>query len=243
MSTAPILYGELAAWFHLLTAPHEYDEEAATYLRAMKLGLRSGTLHTLLELGCGGGNNASHLKRELACTLTDVSSPMLDLSLELNPDCEHVLGDMRTMRLGRTFDAVLVHDAICYMTTEDDLRRAIETAFVHTREGGIAVFAPDFVRETFKPMTTCGGNDGEGRGMRYLEWCWDPDPFDSTYLVDYAYLLREGTSTRVVHDRHVEGLFPRDTWLGLLKGAGFAVTTFERILEDEWQDEIFLASR
>ncbi len=29
---------------------------------------------------------------------------------------------------GRQFDAVFVHDAICYMATESDLRKAIETA-------------------------------------------------------------------------------------------------------------------
>lgn len=40
---------------------------------------------------------------------------------------------MRTVRLGRTFDAVFVHDAVDYMTSEDDLRHVIETAFVHCR--------------------------------------------------------------------------------------------------------------
>ena len=32
-------------------------------------------------------------------------------------------GDMRTLRLERTFDVVFIHDAISYLTTEDDLRR------------------------------------------------------------------------------------------------------------------------
>ena len=87
---------------------------------------------------------------------------------------------MRTLRLGRTFDAVLVHDAVMYMTTEADLRQAIETAYVHVRPGGVAVFAPDFVKETFKPSTDHGGHDGDGRALRYLEWSFDPDPDDTT---------------------------------------------------------------
>ena len=50
----------------------------------------------------------------------------------------------------------------------------------------------------------------------------DPDPEDSTYLVDYAYLLREPDgSVEVVHDRHVEGLFARAEWLRFLSDAGF----------------------
>ena len=46
---------------------------------------------------------------------------------------------MRTLRLGRTLDAVLVHDAVTYLTTDEDLRAAMETAFAHLRPGGAAV--------------------------------------------------------------------------------------------------------
>jgi hypothetical protein len=38
-----------------------------------------------------------------------------------DPECEHLQGDMRELRIDRTFDAVFVHDAIAYMTTEEDL--------------------------------------------------------------------------------------------------------------------------
>jgi hypothetical protein len=45
-------------------------------------------------------------------TLVEPSVGMLAVSRALNPDLEHVQGDMRTVRLGRHFDAVFVHDAI-----------------------------------------------------------------------------------------------------------------------------------
>ena len=35
---------------------------------------------------------------------------------------------LRTLRLGRAFDVVFIHDAIDYMTTHHDLRLALETA-------------------------------------------------------------------------------------------------------------------
>ena len=169
------LYGDLAPWFHLLTAPEDYAVEAARYERLILESLPEA--ETLLELGSGGGNNASHLKRRFACTLSDLSPQMLTLSRELNPECEHVLGDMRTLRLGRTFDAVFVHDAVAYMTTESDLRDCIGTALAHTRPGGVALFVPDFTRETFTPGTSHGGHDGaDGRSLRYLEWSIDADP-------------------------------------------------------------------
>ena len=214
------LYDELADWWPLMSAPEDYVEEAGVY---GDLLVASGVtpLHGVLELGSGGGNNASHMKSRFDLTLVELSPGMLDVSKRLNPECEHHQGDMRTVRLGRQFDAVFVHDAICYMTTIDDLRRAVHTAFVHCRPGGVALFCPDHVTETFESSSDHGGHDGIGRALRYLEWSWDPDPSDSTYLVDYAFLLRTGSDTRVVHDRHVEGLFSASAWLDVLRSAGF----------------------
>jgi hypothetical protein len=63
----------------------------------------------------------------------------------------------------------------------------METCFIHCRPGGASLFVPDWVRETFRPSTQHGGHDGDGRSLRYLEWPWDPDPTDRTYLVDVAY--------------------------------------------------------
>jgi SAM-dependent methyltransferase len=218
----PRLYEELAAWWPLVSSPGEYAAEAALYHRLL-VEACDGPLRDLLELGSGGGNNASHLKAHARLMLVDVSPAMLEVSRALNPECAHVAGDMRSVRLGRQFDAVFVHDAVCYMTTREDLRAAIETAYVHCRPGGAALFAPDHVRETFAVSTDWHGEDGEGRALRYLEWTWDPDPSDSSYVVDYAFLLREADgSVRVEHDRHVEGLFSRETWLALLADAGFS---------------------
>ena len=228
------LYGDLAPWFHLLTPPGEYADEAAFTLRLLRERV-VGPLETMLELGSGGGNMASHLKGAMQLTLTDLSPQMLELSASINPECEHRLGDMRRVRLGRTFDAVLIHDAICYMTTERDLRAAMVTAYEHLRAGGAAVFEPDHVRETFQPGTDHGGGDGvtgaggrTGRAMRYLEWSTDPDPSDTTYQVDYAVLLRETDgSVEVRHVRHIEGLFARQTWLDLLADVGFEMDAID----------------
>ncbi len=217
----PKLYSELADWWPLLSSPDEYAEEAGLYWRTLCAACHQPP-RTLLELGSGGGNTASHLKAHVQITLVDRAPAMLAVSRTLNPECEHREGDMRTVRLGRLFDAVFIHDAIAYMTTLADLRQAIETAFVHCRPGGAALFAPDYIRETFRAETEHGGHDGEERSMRYLEWVWDPDPTDTTYLAEYAYLLR--TSDGVVHvdhDRHIEGLFARADWLGILAEVGF----------------------
>ena len=101
---------------------------------------------------------------------------------------------MRTLRL-ETFDGVFVHDAIGYMTSEADLRAALETAYLHLRPGGVALFVPDYVRETFVESTSHHGSDGDDRAVRYLEWAFDPDPADSTFTVVYTFVLRDPDGT------------------------------------------------
>ncbi len=239
------LYSELADWFHLLTAPEEYAEEAAHYREAL-IESCEGPAETLLELGAGGGNNASHLKQWFACTLTDLSPEMLAQSRTINPDCEHIKGDMRSLRLGRTFDLVFVHDAIVYLTSLDDLRAAAATAFAHLRPGGGALFAPDYVRESFAPVTGHGGHDGpDGRALRYLEWVQDADPDDSQYEVDMVYLLRAPDgSIKVEHDCSVEGLFSHAEWLATLGESGFHVRDYPAFEPDEFPGQrIFLCRR
>ncbi|MGH7556242.1 MAG: class I SAM-dependent methyltransferase [Gemmatimonadota bacterium] len=239
----PKLYHELASWWPLLSAPSDYAEEASFYHRLLTTACEVGTL---LELGSGGGNNAFHLKRHFQLTLVDRSPVMLAVSQALNPDCEHVEGDMRTLRLGREFDGVFVHDAISYMTTTGDLRRALETAYLHCKPGGVALFAPDHVRENFRSSTSHGGHDGEDRGLRYLQWVWDPDPEDTIYTVDFAYLLRmEDGSTRVEHDRHIEGLFSREIWMRTLGNLGFEAERipFEHSEFQTGELEVFFGKR
>jgi SAM-dependent methyltransferase len=146
----PKLYSELAKWWPLLSPPEDYADEAA-FFRGVLLGAGLPSSPTFLELGCGGGNNAFHLKTLFVqVTLTDISPNMLAMSRTLNRDCEHLEGDMRTLRLGSAFDVVFIHDAIDYMTSRQDLHQAMQTAFIHCQAGGVALFVPDYVSETFQ---------------------------------------------------------------------------------------------
>jgi SAM-dependent methyltransferase len=223
-----LLYGELTPWYHLVDPLADHAEEGNEYRQVL---LDAGVGPSLLELGSGAGNNAYYLKQSFRCVLSDLSAEMVALSTRINPECEHVVGDMQSMRLQRQFDAVFVHDAICYMRTEAELARAIETAFVHTREGGVALFVPDAWRETFaEGEEVLSASDGE-KTLRCLMWTHDPNPDDCEYSVEFAFLLRENGVVRALHDSHTEGLFPLATWLRLLAQAGFTpAVTHERMI-------------
>jgi SAM-dependent methyltransferase len=241
----PRLYRDLADWYPLLTPVTDYAEEAEFYRRLFESHCRR-LPRTLLDLGSGGGHNAAHLKATLACTLVDLAPAMLALSRRLNPECEHVQGDMRSIRLGRVFDCVLVHDAVSYMSSRADLSGAIATAFEHTAPDGVAMFQPDFVSETFEPGTETGGSEAGGRAMRYLEWRWSPDARTDCYVTDMAYLLRdERNAVEVFHDRHVMGLFSRAVWVELIAAAGFEpiAVPFQHSANCDAGHDVFLGLR
>ena len=237
------LYYDIADWWPVISPPSEYAEEAALYVQMIRVSARR-PVREVLELGSGGGNNASHMKDSFAMTLVEPADGMREISRNLNPECTHLPGDMRRVRLGQTFDAVFVHDAVMYMTTEDDLHAALQTVAAHLAPGGMALVAPDATTETFSESTEHGGAEDEsGRQARYLEWTLPPEPGETIYTVHYVFLLREPDGRmRLVHDVHLEGLFSRATWLRLFDEAGLAATLVPRTIEGEEYDS-FVAVR
>lgn len=232
----PRLYTDLAGWFHLLSDPKDYKSEAKWIAEQLKLpGVKRPTM---LELGSGGGNNAVHLKKHFDMTLTDLSPQMLKLSQRINPDLPHKAGDMRTLRLKKEFDCVLIHDAIMYMTSPRDLSRAIKTAASHLKPGGLLLIQPDFLEETFDPKLDRGGHKGEGRALDYVA---TERRRGTTHKVDVVFTIKltEGDKTRLAADRHVVGLFPRRLWMDTIKAAGLS----PKRLSDPYGRENFLCRK
>lgn len=236
MGARPKLYWALAPWFHLLTHPKSYAGEAR-WVRQTLLTRRAGVKPTMLELGSGGGNNAFHLKKHFQLTLTDISPRMLALSRRINPDCDHFVGDMRSLRLKREFDFVFAHDAISYMSSERDLLRAMRTAFAHCKPGGVALFQPDDVRETFRPSSRRGGHRENGRSLKYVEVTHPLAKGASAVDVDFHLTLTDANGSRTMSDRHRVGVFAKATWLALLSETGFRA----RAIIDPWKRACFLA--
>jgi SAM-dependent methyltransferase len=238
----PRLYTDLAGWWPLLSPPNEDYAAEADVMIEMLIETLGETPGTILELGSGGGNNARYLKEHAQMTLVDLAPGMIEVSRQLNPEVKHIEGDMRAVRLDRTFDAVVIHDAIMYLLTEDDLAAALATAHAHLRPGGAVIVLPDCVSETYKSTFESGGEDGEdGRAMRYLIWCQEPMPGAGVFYEDFLMLLRKPDgSVEAVHDRHQFGVFSRAQWREAFRRAGFAGAS-ERA--DPWRQVVFIARK
>lgn len=217
------LYNDLAYLWPVISPPEEYAEEASRWRQVLRDKLGPGK-HPILELGVGGGHNLYHLATEFRATAVDISENMLGLSRKLNPGVEHHLGDMRDIRLDYTFSAVLVHDAINYMLTEEDLRATFETARAHLRPGGVLILAPDWFRETFDGPSVMHWDRHKGDlELTFIEYVHDPDSNDTTIESIFFYMLKEQGQLRVEQDRHITGLFPLETWFRLMEECGFKV--------------------
>jgi len=179
---------------------------------------------TLLDIGCGGGKNVLNLKREFNVTGLDVSPVMLAQAKELNPGCRFVEGDMRTFRLGRAFDAVLMDDAISHMNCRTDFVAAFGTAYAHVKPGGVLVVTPDVTIETFQQnKTTATPVTRDGVDVVFVENVYDRDSTDDRYETTILYLIRDHGQLRIEVDHWRMGIFSLDTWRQVLRETGFEV--------------------
>jgi SAM-dependent methyltransferase len=222
------LYSDLA-WLWPLwgDVDGEYAEWCDLVHRLMHRHARR-ELHTLLNLGCGGGKNVANLKQHYDVTGVDISSAMLDLARQLNPTSNFIQADMRTCQLAQTFDAVLIDDAITYMTSRTDLARVFTTAYAHLAPGGVMVVSPDYLVETFQPNETRVSHAASVHkpahlDVVFIENNYDPNPHDDTFAGTMIYLIREHGVLRVVQDNSTLGLFTRAVWRDTLCDCGFVV--------------------
>ncbi len=232
----PRLYSDLAWLWPLWGDPDGEYAEWCAHVVAMIQKHAKREARTLLNLGCGGGKNAYNLKRHYRVTGLDLSPAMLDNARVLNSDIELVQGDMREFSLPRRFDAILIDDAVAYMTSREDLSRLFRAAYRHLEPGGVMLVSPDKTKETFEQNESHVTHAEtkarpEGVDVVFIENDYDPDPEDDTYEALIIYLIREKGALRVVEDMHTLGIFAAEAWTALLREAGFEVH------EDYWRPE------
>jgi len=220
----PRLYQDLAHLWPALSPVEDYAAEADALAGVLGVTLPGLARPTVLQLGAGAGHVAHHLGGRVALEAVDRCEPMLAHCRRLNPGVPTHLGDMRTLRLGRLFDAVLIDDAVDYMASADDLAAALATAAAHTRAGGILVVCPTDTAETFADhdAAVSQGTAPSGDVVTCLSYIHDADPADQRYELVLAVVVREpGGGVRVEADRHVCGLFDVPHWRDAIARAGF----------------------
>lgn len=138
------VFGPYSRYYDLLYRDKEYAGEAA-YIHSL-IQSRSPGAKNLLNLGCGSGRH----DRELALlgyriTGVDRSEEMLACargnSGPFVNSLEYLCGDLRSLRLGRSYDVVLaLFHVFSYQATNADLYAAFSTVSAHLAPGGLCLF-------------------------------------------------------------------------------------------------------
>lgn len=142
------VFGHYARYYDLLYRDKDYAAEAGFVSGLIRK--HAPRAQRLLELGSGTGIHANELAAEgYSVHGVDRSETMLKgararLS-KLDPAQSERLsfsqGDVRNVRVGRVFDAVVsLFHVVSYQVTNDDLLAMFETAASHLEVGGIFVF-------------------------------------------------------------------------------------------------------
>jgi ubiquinone/menaquinone biosynthesis C-methylase UbiE len=228
-------YTDLAWTEALVYPPAEGIKEIEFFTKLIKENSRINT-KTLLHIGCGSGIYDYAFKKHFKVTGVDISEKMLEIAIKRNPEVDYHHGDMRTVKLGKKFDAVILPESIGYMTTAEDLKKAIVTASRHLKPGGVLLVCAN-IKETFKSNNfVYTGKHGDIE-ITIFENNYIPIDNDSIYEATIVYLIRNKGELETYTDIHILGLFDKKTWRSILTEEGFEIKEKK---EEHFYDEYMM---
>lgn len=219
------LYSQLARVYHeMYLSIFDYQEEFRFYDGLLKKhGGRS-----VLEIGCGSGNLAPYFLKENYTYLgLDLYHEMIAIAQTNHPRADFVQGDMRDLKLERTFDAVLITGrSIAYIVTNPDVIRTFESIRRVLNPGGVLIFdsfkaghiIPNLKKE-FSQEVTYGDTQYKrvNRTSLNLEtgWTWN---WRATY-----HIKEKDKPERIIEDESLLRAFTEDELRLFFKLTGYQV--------------------
>ena len=142
-----MVFADYARYYDLLNQEKDYNRETEYICNLIRR--HDSSARDILDLGCGSGTHAVCLAQKgYHVAGVDRSREQLRLakektrinaSLESSP--EFYCDDIRNLRLGRNFDAVVsLFHVMSYQTENADLLSAFQTARAHLAPGGLFLF-------------------------------------------------------------------------------------------------------
>ena len=147
------MYAETAAYYDRLYAFKDYAAEAAKVLAIVDRDLGTGG-RWLLDIACGTGLHLEHLKPYVDAEGLDLEPALLKIARARHPELTFHQADMRTFALEARYDVITcLFSSIGYMTTMEDLYRAVARMAAHLVPGGLLIVEPWIAPEAWTPNT------------------------------------------------------------------------------------------
>jgi len=181
----------------------------------------------ILDVACGTGAHAALLvKRGYNVIGVDLNEEMLKIARRKVKNAVFLKGDMRDLKLGRTFDAVIcMFSSITYNRTLSELQKTLSGFHKHLKAKGIVVFDTHFLRERFvHGYRGVTGYDGDELTIARFDFS---EKFGKRGRITFSYLIREGNNFDYIRgDVHEVGLFSLSEIVGAMRKAGFAAEVY-----------------
>jgi SAM-dependent methyltransferase len=119
----------------------EPDEETPTLCRWLFARYLRTPPTSILDIGCGTGRDLAALARDIPDSWgVDASPTMLEYARAVRPHLILQFGDMRSVRLGRTFDTITCLGSVfMYALTNEDVQLTLDTFVAHARAGTLLI--------------------------------------------------------------------------------------------------------
>lgn len=221
MASNWLSYNALAWTEELLSSPEDYEAEVAVYVDLIRQAADEPP-RSLLHLGCGAGGMDQVFKRHFSVTGVDLSAGMLTLAKAAHPELEYIEADMRSLQLGRSFDAVVIPDSIDYMASRDELRQALHSAARHLKPGGVLLVVAK-PREIFQNNNFAYTGERGDTHLTLQENNYINPYRPETYEATLTYLIRQRGELIIHHEQQLLGLFDLQTWQELFSESGFVM--------------------
>ena len=244
-------FDRYTTYYDALYQDKDYEAEC-DFLEQIFACYAQAPIRTILDLGCGTGGHALPLaERGYTVTGVDRSETMLaearckaKAMAQRAGSYDFVQGDICSLDLDRTFDAVIAMFAvISYQTTNDDLVAAFRTAKRHVEPGGLFIFDAWFGPAVLTERPTDRFKIIEAGGERIIRFASPVlDISSHTVQVNYKVLrLRNTQLLDEVDESHLmRFLFPQEVSY-YMENSGFRLlrlcpfTELERELtERDW---------
>jgi len=133
---------------------------------------------SVLDAGCGTGRVGRELhRRGVDVVGVDLDAEMLETARARCPSVSWIEGDLSAIRLGRTFDIVLMAGNVINFVIPDRRQKVVDNLVSHLEPGGLLINGHSIRSDGCPPALFATW--AEAAGLELLErWStWDQDPF------------------------------------------------------------------
>jgi len=215
------MYAKTAQYYDRMYAFKDYAAEAAKILVIVDRELDTDG-RRLLDVACGTGLHLEHLKPHVEAEGLDLEPALLEIARTRHPEITFHQADMRTFSLDARYDVITcLFSSIGYMTTAEDLRRAIARMADHLEAGGVLLIEPWLTPDAWHPNTVHGLfiDEPELKIARINTSFVD----GRLSIFDLHHLIGTPEGTEHVVEHHEMGLFTVDEMTNAFAAAGLDV--------------------